>query len=480
MQYKWTALSVTTVGVLITGIDSRILIVGLPTIAQQLHASAAEAIWITQSYLLASTIGLLLIGRISDLFGRIKIYNLGFVVFTLGSALCSLSGSAAQLILFRVVQGIGAGMIAANSAAVITDASPKNELGTMLGINHTAIRLGNIAGFTISGVILSLVDWRGLFYINIPIGIFGTIWAYVRLREIAVKDPVKKIDWTGFALFSIGLTLILVGITFLSYGFSGIEAGLFLVLFGGILMVVFIRTESRSFFPLLDLRLFKIRLFAMGNLAQLLNSLSWYAVLLLMAFYLQIGLNYSPLQAGVGILPVELTYLVVALVCGKLSDKYGTRILTTLGLSTNTIGFIYISTFGATTQYWQVALSLVIIGIGNGMFTAPNISAVMGSVPQNRVGIASAFRQTMFNVGLTTSYGLAILFLTLGISYQSLSSLLQSASNLPGSSVLRSEFLDGFRIAVFLLMLIDAAAIIPSAMRGSKTKYEEPVAETES
>ena len=182
MQYKWTVLTVTTIGTLMAGIDSRLIIVGLPTIASELKAGPEELIWISQAYLLASTVCLLLIGRLADIFGKIKLYNLGFLVFTIGSGLSAISSDATQLISFRVLQGVGAGMILANSAAIVTDSSPPNELGFMIGINQTALRVGAVAGLTLSGIILSVTDWRALFYINIPIGIFGTIWAYMRLK----------------------------------------------------------------------------------------------------------------------------------------------------------------------------------------------------------------------------------------------------------------------------------------------------------
>ena len=221
MQYKWIALSVTMVGTTMAGLDTRIVIVGLPTIARQLHAGAVETIWITQAYIVTNTLLVLLFGRMSDIFGRVRLYTAGFAVFTIGSFLCSLSPDPALLISCRVVQGIGAGMLSSSSVAIITDASPKKELGTMIGINTSAFRIGNMAGLSLSGVILAVVNWRGLFWVNIPIGIFGTIWAHRRLREISSKDTSKKMDWTGIILFSASLLSILLGISNLSYGGQG-------------------------------------------------------------------------------------------------------------------------------------------------------------------------------------------------------------------------------------------------------------------
>ncbi|MHB8566120.1 MAG: MFS transporter [Nitrososphaerales archaeon] len=466
MQYKWTALTVTFVGTLMAGLDTRILIIGLPTIAKELHAGPEEVIWVTQAYVLSSTACLLLIGRITDLFGRVKVYNIGFVIFTVGSALAALSTSASELIAFRALQGIGAGILVTNSSAIITDASPRGELGTMLGINQTAFRIGTVFGLTLSGLILSLVDWQGLFYVNIPIGIFGTVWAYMKLREISVRDLSRKMDWVGFALFSTGLTLVLLAVTFLSYGIAGYLEGYTFLSVGFALIVLFVKQESRIPFPMLDLSLFKIRQFAMGNTAQLLNSLSWTGAVLLSALYLQVGLGYTPLQGGLGLLPLDVTYLVFSFASGKLADRYGSRGLATFGLVITTVCFFAMSAFGVSTPYIEIALLFVFMGVGNGLFLAPNLVSIMSSVPSNRIGIASGFRQTVFQTGYATSYGLVILFITFGIPYASFSLLLQGIGSPVALSAARLEFIDGYRITAIILALIEAVAIIPSLMRG--------------
>jgi MFS family permease len=247
---------------------------------------------------------------------------------------------------------------------------------------------------------------------------------------------------------------------------------------GLILLGAFARAESKMTSPLLDLRLFNIRLFAAGNLAQIFNVIAWSGILLLLAFYLQIGIGYSPAMAGIGVVPLEVTFLIFSLTGGRLSDKYGSRILCTIGLAVNSLAFAYLSTFGENTTYPQVLVGLIAIGFGNGMFLAPNMRAIMGSVPADRRGIASAFRSTVNNVAWTVSYGLVILFMTSGISYGTLSDLLDgSISRVPGS-IANHEFLLGFKIAVLSLAIIDAAAIIPSIMRGKPQPRQ--VSETKS
>ena len=467
MQYKWKVVGITTVGTLMAGIDTRILVVGLPAIAQQLHASADESIWMGQSYLLTGTLFLLFVGRITDLFGKVKIFNFGFIIFTVGSVFCAISFNAFELIASRALQGVGYALIVANSASLITDSSPRSQLGMFLGFNVTAWRVGAIAGLSLSGLVLSFVVWRGLFYINIPIGILGTLWAYRELRDVGTKDASKRMDWSGFVLFAIGLTSILLAVTFLSYGVSGSILGYSFLGLGVIFLAFFIKSESRSRFPLLDLQLFKIKAFAAGNLALILNGIVFSGFTLLIAFYFELGVGYTPLQSGVAIVPLEISYLVLALISGKLSDKYGSRELSSLGLLISTIGIFLVFTFNLSTPYAEVAIILSLVGVGNGLFMSPNTRAIMSAVPANRRGVANGFRSTMYNIGFASSYGLVILFITFGMPYNSLSLLLQGGGTLP---LARVEFLSGFRIAALMLAVLDGAAIIPSAMRGAKGK----------
>jgi EmrB/QacA subfamily drug resistance transporter len=474
MQYKWTALSVTTIGATMGGIDTRIAIIGIPTISSQLGANAVEVVWITQAYLLAATISLLLFGRTADMFGRVKLYNTGFIVFTLGSALCALSPNPDTLIAFRLVQGTGAALLSANSVAIITDASPRNELGSMLGINATAFRIGAMAGLTLSGLILTVVDWRGLFYINIPIGIFGTLWARWRLKEISIKDPVKQMDWIGFVEFTSGICLVLLALTFLSYGVViSLGEGAVLLLAGLFLVYVFFRHESNTISPLLDPKLFKIRSFSMGNIAQLLLGLAWAGIILLVPLYLQLALNFTPLKAGIAVLPLEISYLITSVASGRLSDLYDSKKLATIGLFIIALGLVIISSLRLNSPYLQIAPALLLVGIGSGFFTTPMTRVIMASVPSFRRGIASAFMNTIFNIGFTASYGLVVLLITTGISYNAFSTLLENARALFANSLIRDEFLNGFHSTAIALSILVGMAIIPTLLIGTKKKLGE-------
>lgn len=459
------------------GIDTRIVIIGLPTIARELGADLESVIWVTQAYVLASTVGLLLIGRVTDVVGRVKIYNIGFVIFTIGSALSAFSFSAAQLIASRVVQGVGSAMLITNSAAILTDSSPKNELGTMLGMNQIAFRVGSVMGLTLSGVILAITDWRALFYINIPIGIFGTVWAHLRLKEIGTKDVSRKMDWEGFGLFTTGLTLVLLSITLLSYGLSDFRYGLALIAGGFVSLAVFVRVETKKESPLLDMSLFKIREFAAGNLAQLMNALAWSGAIILTSFYLQVVVGDSPLVAGLSILPLDATFVIAGPLSGKLSDKYGPRLLSTIGLALSSAGFFILATITTTTTYPVLALVFAFLGIGNGMFVSPNISAIMGSVPANRRGIASGFRTTTFNIGLTASAGIAVLLVSLVVPYNVLTGLIAGTTT-SLTATAGAQFLSGFKIAVLVLAVLNSIGIIPSALRGTRRSVEPLTKET--
>src|SRR5436309_3124113 len=261
IEYQWTVLTVTTVGVLMAGIDSRIVIVGLPQVAANLGADAEQAIWITQAYVLGSTVALLLIGRISDIVGRVRLYTSGFAVFTVGSLLTSLAVDPAQVIAFRAIQGLGSAILFTNSAAMIVDATPADELGLSLGINQVAFRMGSMAGLTVSGIILSVLDWRALFYVNVPIGIFGTAWAHFRLREVGRLERGAPIDWGGFATFTVFIMSLLLAMTLAAYGVAETRTVLTLLVVAFGSRAAFAFLERRHAHPLLDLRLLRIREF---------------------------------------------------------------------------------------------------------------------------------------------------------------------------------------------------------------------------
>jgi len=456
------------------GLDSRIVIIGLPQVAAALHADAEQAIWFTQAYVLAGTVAMLLIGRVTDIVGRVRIYTAGFAIFTIGSALTSLSQNPSQFILWRALQGLGVAMLFINSVAMIVDSTPKKDLGLSLGINQIAFRFGAMAGLTLSGLILSFFDWRALFYLNIPIGIFGTFWAHHRLKEVAKLERKSKVDWLGFASFSISITSFLLALTFGAYGLSEEIVVYGLVVLSAVSLTVFVAYENRLAHPLLDLSLLRIREFTGGVIAQLLNAIAWGAFLLLLSLYFQLVLDMSPLAAGIAIIPFDIAFLIVGPLSGRLSDKFGHLPFTTSGLALTSVALYLFSTMTIMTPISVVIFHMTLVGAGMGLFVSPNISSVMSSVPEKRRGIASAFRATFFQVGYVISLNAAVLIMTIVIPYQTITQVISAVNPLTISASDKLLFMKGLSIAYFYLSIVNVAAIPPSVLRGG-SRYKSKV-----
>jgi EmrB/QacA subfamily drug resistance transporter len=478
MKYQWTVLTVTSVGVLMAGIDSRIVIVGLPQVAAALGADAEQAIWFTQSYTLGSTIALLLIGRVTDMFGRVKIYNIGFAVFTLGSALTSLSLNPEMVIVFRCLQGLGSAMLFTNSVALIADSTPSEELGLSLGVNQLSFRFGAMAGLTLSGVILAVLDWRALFYINIPIGIFGTVWAHRRLRETAQMEKGAPIDWIGFATFTTSISSFLFALTFAAYGFGEERFVFLLSVISVATFLIFVYQERRTPHPLLDLGLLKIREFTGGVVAQLLNAIAWGAVILLLSLYFELVQGLSPFDAGIRILPFELFFLLFGPLSGRYSDRYGPLPFVTTGLAVTSVSLLLLSTTKPSTPYLDLVAYMGLMGAGTGLFSSPNMSSIMGSVPPNRRGIASAFRATFFNLGFTISLNVAILIMASIMPYSVVSSIISSISPTGISAIDRNLFSAALDRTYLWMAGVNTLAILPSIMRGERVGRSAPYTPT--
>jgi EmrB/QacA subfamily drug resistance transporter len=466
LKYRWTVLTVTTVGVLMSGLDTRIVIIGLPQVAAALGADAEQAVWFTQAYVLCSTIGLLLIGRASDIFGRVKIYTWGFAVFTIGSLLTSLAQSPMQVIIFRGIQGFGGAMLMTNSAAMIVDATPRDSLGLALGINQIALRFGMMGGLTLSGIILAFLDWRALFYVNLPIGVFGTLWAHMRLKEMARTEREAPMDWVGFLCFTTAIVSLLLALTFDAYEMSDNSLIYGLLGLTAVGLVAFVLQERRHHHPLLDLKILGIREFMGGVTAQFLNSIAWGAVSLLLSLYFQLVLKLSPFDAGIRIIPIDLAFLLVGPLSGRLSDKYGHLPFTTTGLALSSTALYLFSTTNASTPYTLIIVYMAIFGAGVGLFSSPNMSSLMGCVPNERRGIASAVRAVFFQTGSVISINLAILVMTLTVPYGIVTTVISSKMAISVSET--ALFANGISSAYLWMAIINALAIVPSLLRGRR------------
>ena len=373
-------------------LDRNIVIIALPSIANELHTSMITLVWIAIGYWVVTASMLLTFGRLADMFGRVKLYNLGFALFTIGSGLCCVSQTGEQLIVFRIIQALGAAFIFSNSSAILSDSFPESERGKALGINQISIVVGSVMGLVIGGALTSYFGWRSIFWINIPIGIFATLWAFSKLKELGTIKR-EKIDWLGNLLFAGGLITLLFGITFGSFHLLNIFEIILFVLAGISLLVLFYMNEKKVSFPMMDLTLFRLKLFTGSNIAIFFNSLARGAFTLVMVFYLQgPTMLLNPLESGIYLIPVSLALAIVAPITGWFYDKYRSQIISQTGLIVSAIGFILLATMGSRISYVDAILPLALIGAGMGIFTSPNRATIMNSVPPSRRGIAAGIR----------------------------------------------------------------------------------------
>ena len=463
MEYKWVALTVTTVGTFMASLDASIVVIGLPTVLQDLHATIVHGIWIITGYRLMMVILLVLLGRLADIYGRVRLYNLGFAIFTVGSLACGLSRSGEQLVGFRLLQGLGAALLTANSAAIITDAFPKAQLGMGLGTNMMAMNLGAIAGYTLSGVMITLFGWRSIFFVNVPVGIFGTIWGYRRLKEVSVRAAGQRFDYVGSVLYCVGLSIVLFALTI---GNPTSLRNIGIMVAGVAIFVAMIMVERKQAHPTLDLSLFKIRLFAAGNLSSFLNSVAFSCGPFLRSLYLQLVMGYSAFEAGVLLIPMEIIVFVLSPISGRLADRFGSRVLSSVGLALNALALLWFSTLNQHSPYSAILVSLALFGVGRALFASPNSSSVMGSVPAEKRGVANGFRMTLNMTGNVLSVPLSLLLMTLVMPYDRLS-LIVSGSQLAGSNEV-SIFLHAINRACLILGVITVMAIVPSLLRGPR------------
>ena len=439
-NYKWIALSNTTLGVLMASIDASIVLISLPAIFNGIHINplapgeGSYFLWMLLGYMVVTATLLVTFGRISDMLGRVRMYNLGFAIFSVGSILLWLTPGtgntgALELIIFRLVQGVGSGFLFANSAAIITDAFPSNQRGLALGVNQIAAILGSIIGLILGGI-LSYFDWRLVFLVSVPVGIVGTIWGYLMLRETATIREHQRIDWPGNVTFAVGATVLLLGITYgiEPYGSSPTGWGNPLVIaalaIGVVLLAAFVWIELHVDDPMFRLDLFRIRAFAAGNASSFLASIARGGLQFMLIIWLQgiwlplHGYDYAvtPLWAGIYLLPMLVGFIVMGPVSGWLSDRFGARVFSTTGMLIQVVGFLLLTILPVNFQYIWFAIILFLLGLGQGMFSSPNTSSVMSSVPAEQRGAASGMRATFQNSGSLVSIGVFFSIITAGLA----------------------------------------------------------------
>ena len=438
-RYKWVALSNTTLSMTMATIDASIVIIAMPAIFRGIHlnplapGNISYLLWMIMGYLLVQSVLVVTLGRLGDMYGRVKIYNLGFVVFTLASIALSLDpltagAGALWLIGWRVVQAFGGAMLMANSAAILTDAFPANQRGMALGINQIAGISGQFVGLLLGGLLAAL-DWRAVFWINVPIGAFGTVWAYRSLREIATTRKAS-IDWAGNATFALGASMLLAAITYGIQPYGGHATGwtnpwVMAGLAGGAgLLIIFGIIETKIPEPMFRMSLFKIRAFAAGNAASLMGSiarggLQFMLVIWLAGIWLPLhGYNFlvTPLWAGIYMLPLTAGFLIAGPISGILSDRYGPRPFATAGLLLAAFAFTGLMLLPVDFPYWLFGIIIFCNGVGSGLFASPNTSAIMSSVPARERGAASGMRSTFQNSGMSLSIGIFFSLMIAGLA----------------------------------------------------------------
>jgi EmrB/QacA subfamily drug resistance transporter len=413
-HYKWWALSCTSLGMLLATINSGTLIIALPDLERSLHTTLLELVWVILAYMIASTVLVLSAGRLSDLFGRKRAYVGGFLIFAVASLGAGFSADGTQLILWRVLQGIGGAFLFANSAAMVTDAFPREQLGLAMGTNTMVAAIGLVLGPVLGGALVA-ISWHWVFWFNVPLALAGSLWAALILRELAKPDSVRGLDLLGTATFVLGLTGLVYGIS--RGGLAGWSSPLTIVplAVAAVLLPAFVAIERRVRAPMLDLSIFSNRLFAAATGAAFINGLSRFALMFLFVFYFQGAQGDDPITAGIKLAPLALGMLISSPPAGVYADRYGSRGLSAAGMLVTAIGLAAMTSLEPHTAYWHSSLWLGLVGIGSGMFNSPNTAAMMGAVPAQRRGIAAGARTMLQNTGAVLSIAFVMAVITAAV-----------------------------------------------------------------
>lgn len=438
-NYKWIALSNTTLGTLLATVNASIVLISLPAIFRGIGlnplqpANVGYLLWMLMGYLVVTAVLVVPFGRLGDMFGRVRMYNLGFIVFTVAAVALSfdpfhLDAGAIWLIAWRVVQGLGGGMLMASSSAILTDAFPANQRGMALGVNMVAAVAGSFLGLLIGGV-LAEIHWQAIFWVGVPLGIVGTVWSMRSLQERGVRTP-GRMDWAGTATFGVGLTVLLIGITSGIQPYGDHSTGwtnplvLGAIAAGCALLAAFVVIELRVAAPMVDVRLFRLPAFGMGNLAGLMSSVGRGGLQFMLIIWLQgiwlplhgYSFESTPLWAAIYMLPMTAGFLLAGPISGSLADRFGARPFAVGGMVVMAVSFVALVMIPVNFDYWLFAVLVFLNGVGGGIFTAPNTAAIMSSVPAAQRGAASGVRATFFNAGSSLSIGIFFSLMVVGLA----------------------------------------------------------------
>jgi MFS family permease len=438
-RYKWVALSNTTLGVLLATIDASIMLIAMPAIFRGIHldplrpGNSFYLLWMILGFLVVSSVLVVGVGRLGDIYGRVKMYNLGFVIYTVSSLLLAIDwmhgrAGADWLIAFRVVQGVGAAFLIGQSAAILTDAFPKHQRGLALGITNVVGISGQFIGLVLGGI-LAPIDWRLIFLVSVPFGLFGTVWSYLSLRETSLPERAP-IDWLGNLTFALGLVLVMIGITYGIRPYGGRPMGWTnpfvdgCLSFGVLLLFAFVLVEQRVAYPMFNLSLLKIRAYSFGVFSSFLSAIARGGLMFMLIIWLQgiwlpehgYSFTRTPFWAGIYILPLTVGFLIAGPISGYLSDRHGSRLLATGGMVASAIAFVLLAMLPIDFSYGAFAAILLLMGLSMGAFASPNRAAVMNSLPARHRGAGGGMNQTFQNSAQVLSIGIFFTLMIIGLS----------------------------------------------------------------
>jgi EmrB/QacA subfamily drug resistance transporter len=463
-RYAWWALSVTSLGMFLATTNSGTLLIALPDVERALHTSLLTLVWVMLAYMVSSTVLVLPFGRLADQFGRRRLFIAGMALFTLTSLGAGLATGGTELVVWRVLQGVGGALLFANAGAIVTDAFPRERLGLAMGTNVMVGAVGLVVGPVLGGWLVEF-GWQWTFWFNLPLGALGTLWAILGLHEPSRPPARAEYDPLGTALALVGLTGLTLGLS--DAGLDGWRAPLVVVglAAAAVCLPLFVRAESRVRAPMLDLSLFRIRIYWAAAAASFLNGLARFGLLFLFVFYFQGPQGDDALTAGLKLIPLAAGMLVVAPIAGWWADRHGSRPLAVAGMLVTAGGLAGMTTLGVASPFWVSALWLGVVGVGSGMFNSPNTSAMMGAVPPWRRGIASGTRVMLQNTGMVVSIAFILLIVTSVVPTTLLFSIFSGLTS--GLSAERlAPFMSGMHLVLWILAGISLVGAAVSALRG--------------
>jgi EmrB/QacA subfamily drug resistance transporter len=468
-SYRWWALSCTSLGMLLAATNSGTLIIALPDLERSLHTSLLALVWVILAYMIASTVLVLTAGRLSDLFGRKTAYVGGFIVFAAASLGAGFAGNGDQLILWRILQGIGSSFLFANAAALVTDAFPREQLGFAMGANTMVAAIGLVLGPVLGGALVA-ISWHWVFWFNVPFALGGALWGALVLHELAKPDEVRGFDFLGTIAFILGLTALVLAVS--RGGLSGwndpIVLGGFVV--AAVLLPLWVAIERRGRAPMLDLALFSNRLFAAASVASFINGLARFALMFIFVFYFQGAQGNSPITAGIKLMPLAVGMLIASPLAGRYCDRHGSRGLAVIGMLVTAAGLALMTGLQVHSSFIFSGLTLAVVGVGSGMFMSPNTAAMMGAVPPHRRGIAAGARVVLQNTGAVLSIAFVLAVVTASIPRSTLFAIFSGLAHGLDAAKL-DPFIHNMHTALWALA---AAALVGALVSGMRPKHTGP------